>query len=290
MTQRTLLFGSSGYVGSLFKQQLERNSINVVCAPSHLTLASEAAVSDLVTHIKPTVVINAGGFTGKPNVDACETQQQQCEHGNVTFPLWIARASDRQKVPFAQVSSGCIYNGHEKVYTEADAPDFSFVQNNCSFYSGTKALAEEQLKQFPKTYTWRLRIPFDHHNNPRNFLTKMLNYSTILSLPNSVSHRYEFVDACLKTLELHVPYGIYNITNPGAIDARTVLNMFAKLRPETKSLVDGKNFFESVDQFMKIAVAPRSNCVLSSQKLESFGIHLRPVEQAVSDSISNYDL
>lgn len=290
MTQKVLLFGSSGYVGSVFKQQLESKQVNVVCAPSHMTLPSESAVYDLVSQVKPSVIINAGGFTGKPNVDACEHQKEQCEHGNVTFPVWIAKASSRVQAPFAQVSSGCIYNGHDKVYTEADAPDFSFVQNNCSYYSGTKALAETQLRDFPKTYIWRLRIPFDHYNSPRNFLTKMLNYSSILSLPNSVSHRAEFVEACVKTLELQIPYGIYNITNPGAIDARKVLSMFAELRPETKAIVDSKKFFESVEQFMTVAVAPRSNCVLDSSKLASFGIQMRPVEQAITEAILQYDL
>ena len=41
----------------------------------------------------------------------------------------------------AQISSGCIYNGYEKRFTEEDEPNFTF--NNGSFYSGSKALCEK---------------------------------------------------------------------------------------------------------------------------------------------------
>jgi hypothetical protein len=41
-------------------------------------------------------------------------------------------------------SSGCIYTGSRpdgSGFTEENPPNFNFRQNNCSFYSGTKALA-----------------------------------------------------------------------------------------------------------------------------------------------------
>ena len=34
---------------------------------------------------KPDFVINAAGFTGKPNVDACENQKSETVAGNVTL-------------------------------------------------------------------------------------------------------------------------------------------------------------------------------------------------------------
>lgn len=283
MINRTLLFGSTGYMGSEFAAQLR----NAVTAPSHSTLKSYKDVLDVVRGANPSSVINASGYTGKPNVDACETQKDQCMMGNVILPVWIAQACDTLKVPFAHVSSGCIYNGHSKVYTEQDQPDFSFVQNNCSFYSGTKAQAEELLKSFD-CFVWRLRIPFNSQNSPRNFLTKMLNYTSILNLPNSVSHREEFVGACLKTLSLGIPPGTYNITNPGATDAKTVLEMFAKHHPEMLPIIESKKYFTSVEEFMTIAKAPRSNCVLSSSKLVSYGIMMRPVDQAIEDAVTKY--
>lgn len=285
MTKRTLLFGATGYIGSEFVNQLKV----AIAAPSHSKLKSYRDVLDAIKSVNPSCVINAAGYTGKPNVDACEAQKDQCLQGNIIMPLWIAQACESLRIPMAHVSSGCIYNGHDKVYTEQDAPDFSFVQNNCSFYSGTKAQSEALLSEY-NCYIWRLRIPFNNANNPRNFLTKMLNYSSILNLPNSVSHREEFVTACLKTLELQIPTGIYNVTNPGATDARTVLELFKKHHPSLASVVDSKKYFASVEEFMTIAKAARSNCVLDSSKLASFGVQMRPVEEAVEDAVIKYQV
>lgn len=285
MTKRTLLFGSSGYIGSEFARQLG----GAMAAPSHNKLKSYKDVFDAVESANPSCVINAAGYTGKPNVDACEAQKDKCLQGNIILPLWIAQACEALKKPFAHVSSGCIYNGHNKAYTEIDPPDFSFVQDNCSFYSGTKAQSEAMLSEYG-CYIWRLRIPFNNENNPRNFLTKMLSYSKILNLPNSVSHREEYVTACLKTLALQIPKGIYNVTNPGHTDARTVLELFKKHHPALESLIDSKQYFESVEEFMTIAKAARSNCVLDSSKLASFGIQMRPVDEAIEDAVIKYQL
>ena len=54
-----------------------------------------------------------------------------------------------------------------------------------------------------------------------------------------------------------------------------------------EGLTDKKfNFFDSEEEFMyKAAIAPRSNCVLDTTKAEKAGIAMRPVEEAMIDSI-----
>jgi hypothetical protein len=45
-------------------------------------------------------------------------------------------------------------------------------------------------------------------------------------------------------------------------------------------------FFDDEDQFMsKAAKTPRSNCVLDTTKAEKAGIGMRPVEEAMRESI-----
>ena len=97
----------------------------------------------------------------------------------------------RKEYQFTQISSGCIYGGYEKHFTEKDTPNFDF--QNGSFYSGTKALAEKVvLQNNPNSYVFRLRIPFDQYASPRNYLTKLLSYDTLLDAENSLSHRADF--------------------------------------------------------------------------------------------------
>jgi hypothetical protein len=50
-------------------------------------------------------------------------------------------------------------------FTETDTPNFSFRDQPCSFYSGTKALGEEAMAGIGQSYIWRLRIPFDEFDN-----------------------------------------------------------------------------------------------------------------------------
>ena len=83
------------------------------------------------------------------------------------------------------ISSGCIYDGYNKVYTEEDPPNFCFKTNNGSFYSGCKALAEDLVNK-NNSYICRLRIPFDQYNNPRNYLSKLQNYNKLLNMKNSI--------------------------------------------------------------------------------------------------------
>ncbi|SVC07395.1 uncharacterized protein METZ01_LOCUS260249, partial [marine metagenome] len=46
------------------------------------------------------------------------------------------------------------------------------------------------------------------------------------------------------------------------------------------------DFFEDEEAFMQEAAsAPRSNCVMDASKLASAGIEMRPVEEAVRDSL-----
>ena len=75
--------------------------------------------------------------------------------------------------------------------------NFSYDQPPCSFYSGSKALGEEILSKFEKVYTCRLRIPFDEFDSNRNYLSKIQRYDKVYNAVNSISHREEFVNACL---------------------------------------------------------------------------------------------
>src|SRR6185295_11310817 len=157
---------------------------------------------------KPAFLINAAGYTGKPNVDACEDHKADTLAGNTLLPQTIAHACAAADVPWGHVSSGCIFTGaklsdggalrvepdlnkpqiHALVeqtpvlirgFTETDEPNFTFRKPPCSFYSGTKALAEEAIAGVGQSYIWRLRIPFDEFDNSRNYLSKVQRYQKV---------------------------------------------------------------------------------------------------------------
>jgi hypothetical protein len=48
-------------------------------------------------------------------------------------------------------------------------------------------------------------------------------------------------------------------------------------------------FWESDEEFYKVAAkTPRSNCILNVEKLLAAGVKIRPVHEALRDSLINY--
>ena len=285
------ILGGFGYVGSKFTQVLVSRGLDF-CSLSRqkVDYCDAAVLRDWMRVERPSFLINAAGYTGKPNVDACENHKAECLMGNAVLPGRIREVCEELGIPWGHVSSGCTYSGRRPDgggWLETDSPNFSFRSQPCSFYSGTKALGEEVLDGARDCYVWRLRIPFNHENTPRNYLRKVLNYDRLLEAENSVSHLDEFVGACLDCFEKGVDYGIYNMTNPGAITTRQVTEWMLE-----ETITDKKfSFFEDEEAFMQeAATTPRSNCVLDSSKLESAGILLRPVEEAVRSSLREMKL
>jgi UDP-glucose 4,6-dehydratase len=310
-----LLLGASGYIGEAFARELQRRKTDFIpLSRKRVDYTRFDLLLEFLKTKKPAFVINAAGYTGKPNVDACELHKADTLQGNSLFPQTVAHACAAFGVPWGHVSSGCIYSGakvlekgkirtekdftkpelHTLVkkspgkihgFTEADTPNFSFRDQPCSFYSGTKALGEEAIAGIGNSYIWRLRIPFDEFDNARNYLSKVQRYAKVYDNVNSISHRADFVKACLDTWKLRAPFGIYNVTNPGFVTTRHVVEVIEKiLKPKRRF-----EFWKSDGEFYKVAAkTPRSNCVMDVSKLLAAGVKIRGVEEALEHSLKNW--
>lgn len=284
-----ILLGGSGYVGQAYQQLLAQKGIPFRnLRRAELDYTDTATLTTFLRELRPSFLINAAGYTGKPNVDACELHKAECLFGNAVLPGRIAAACTAAGVPWGHVSSGCIFTGARPDgtgFTETDTPNFTFRRDNCSFYSGTKALGEETLADAPDVFIWRLRIPFDHRESPRNYLTKLMRYERLLEAANSISQLHEFVAATFACWEKRVPFGTYNVTNPGHITTREVVDLILESGVHPKAY----QFFADEIEFMRLAAkTPRSNCVMSSAKLAATGITLTPVRDAVRQALARW--
>jgi dTDP-4-dehydrorhamnose reductase len=293
------VLGAGGYVGRRFTALLQDRGIKVVpLTRAEVDYTDPTTLRRILKKERPDFVINAAGFTGRPNVDACETARAETLFANTVLPLRIAEACADLGILWGHISSGCIYQGvsgeeggQPLGFREEDAPNFSFRAGPCSFYSGTKALAEEGLRAFPQVYLWRMRMPFDAHDSPRNYLSKLLRYARLLDVRNSLSHLDDFVAAGWATMERGLPRGIYNLTNPGSVTTAEVVGLIEQeghARNESRMLRPFA-YFASEEEFMKTGVrAPRSSCVLDTAKAEKLGLPLRPVREAIVDSLQRW--
>ena len=311
-----LLLGASGYIGDAFACELRRRQWPFTpVSRRDVDYTRFDVLMGFLKKNKPEFIVNAAGYTGKPNVDACEIAQADTLAGNTLLPQTIAHACAVIGIPWGHVSSGCIYSGAKVTvggrtrvekdlskpelralvekspasvhgFTETDAPNFSFRDPPCSFYSGTKALAEEAIAGIGQSYVWRLRIPFDEFDGARNYLSKVQRYAKVYDNVNSISHRADYARACLDLLERRAPFGTYNITNPGFITTRRVVEMIQKILKSKRKF----EFWSNDEEFYRVAAkTPRSNCVLDVSKLLATGVKIRSVIEALEDSLKNWE-
>jgi dTDP-4-dehydrorhamnose reductase len=310
-----LLLGATGYIGGAFAAELQRRKAEFISlSRSETDYTRFDRLLDFLRTKKPSFVVNCAGYTGKPNVDACELDRAGTLLGNALLPQAIANACAAAGIPWGHVSSGCIFsgakvaiNGEVRVerdmtrpdlhalaekkssavlgFTESDTPNFTFRAPPCSFYSGTKALGEEAIAGIGQCYVWRLRIPFDEFDNNRNYLSKVQRYPKVYENINSISHRADYAKACLDLWERRASFGTYNVTNPGYVTTRHVIKLIEKhLQPARKF-----EFWQSDDEFYRTAAkTPRSNCIMDVSKLLAAGVRIRPVEEALEDSLKKW--
>ena len=189
-----------------------------------------------------------------------QAEREKMMAANAILPQMIARICSMTKTPWGQfppaksipgprclrtrrygrkrTSAGRFYAElYEKEparflgYTELDEPNFTFRNSPSNFYSGTRALAEEAIREIGQSYIWRPRLPFNERDEPCNWLCRLQRQATLYDHINSISHLEDFVKAALDLWEIRAPFGIYNVTNPGAITTRELAGRFAA-RPQ----------------------------------------------------------
>lgn len=219
-------------------------------------------------------VINTCGYTGRPNVDACEDNISDTWHYNVVVPVNIQKTCKDAGVKMIHISSGCIYDGYSKNFTEDDEPNFGLLNPDSSWYSKTKHACELMMKD-RDVYIFRIRMPFCETWSERNVLTKLIKYDNVIDHLNSVTNMEDlcgfimyFIADITEGSRIH-EYGIYNVVNPAPVSTSAIcdlLNEFGLGNPNWKHI--------ELEDLYKKTKAKRSNCILSDKKITSLNLKL----------------
>src|SRR5579872_6936985 len=107
-----LLLGGSGYIGEAFAAEMQRRKTDFISlSRKQVDYTRFDLLLEFLRSNVPSFVINCAGFTGKPNVDACELDKAGTLLGNSLLPQTIAHACHAAGIPWGHISSGCIYSG-----------------------------------------------------------------------------------------------------------------------------------------------------------------------------------
>lgn len=271
-----LVFGKSGWIGGLVGELLKSKGEHFEFATCRME--DRAAVIAEIERVKPTHVLSAAGLTGRPNVDWCETHKVETIRANVIGCLNLADVCFTRNIHLTIFATGCIFHYDDKFpmnsgkgFKESDTPNFTG-----SYYSYTKAMVESLLKEYPNVLTLRVRMPIVADLvYPRNFITKIIKYDKVVDIPNSMTVLPELLPLSIEMAKRGLT-GIMNYTNPGAISHNEILELY---RDYIDPDFTWSNF--TIEEQAKVIVAPRSNNLLETTRIESEFPDILPIRQSL---------
>ena len=281
---KVLVYGHAGWIGGQFIELLKKNNVNHVLGISRVDDTS--SLLQELDIVSPSHVVSFIGRThGKigekvyPTIDYLENPGKLVENvrDNLFSPISLALACKERGIHCTYLGTGCIFNyTDEHKFSEDDLPNFFG-----SSYSIVKGFTDRLMHQLC-ALNLRIRMPIVAEENSRNFITKILSYSKICSVPNSMSVLDELLPIVFKMMSAGIT-GTVNLTNPGVISHNEILEMYQKhVDPE----FTWKNF--SIEEQRAVLLCDRSNNCLDTSVLEKFAPEVRHIKDAVEDTIKKY--
>ncbi|KAF9685766.1 hypothetical protein SADUNF_Sadunf03G0088100 [Salix dunnii] len=271
-----LIYGRSGWIGGLLGKLCQSQGIDFTYGSGRLE--NRPSIEADIAAVHPSHVFNAAGVTGRPNVDWCESHKVETIRTNVVGTLTLADVCREKGLVLINYATGCIFEydsshplGSGIGFKEEDTPNFIG-----SYYSKTKAMVEDLLKNYENVCTLRVRMPISCDlANPRNFITKITRYEKVVNIPNSMTILDELLPISIEMAKRNLT-GIYNFTNPGVVSHNEILEMY---RDYIDPKFTWKNF--TLEEQAKVIVAPRSNNELDTVKLKQEFPELLPIKESL---------
>lgn len=252
-------------------------------------------IEDMFNINKPDVIINCIGKTGRPNIDWCENNKEETTSINTALPILLAESCAKHSIHMIQVGSGCVYFGESPnimictgvmpPYDKSIKVDMGWKEidfaNPKSYYSKTKYACDLAIGDMLHVTTLRIRMPLSNKDNPRNLINKLKGYSKVIDIPNSITFMDDLV-RCIKWSIDGNHTGIFHVVNPQPLTAAQIMREYQKYKPEHKFEIITEN------QLDELALAKRSNCILSSQKLREAGFYMTPSVEALENCMAAY--
>jgi UDP-glucose 4,6-dehydratase len=275
--KKVLVWGGRGWIGGLFETELARQGWEVAHAESRAD--NREAVFAEISAQNPSHLLSLIGRTHGPGFGTIDYLEQPGKlreniRDNLYGPMVLAEASRETGKHLLYMGTGCIFSGSpEEKFTESASPNFFG-----SAYSTVKGFTDQLMVAFAaNVLNVRIRMPIHSQDNPRNFITKIIQYQKINSIPNSMTVLDDIIPLLVRAMELRIT-GTLNAVNPGVMEHSEILRMYRDLQNvehtweelDTRELMEGRH-----------VVAARSNNHLDTTRIQE----LFPELPSLRDSI-----
>jgi len=179
------------------------------------------------------------------------------------------------------MATGCVFYGespHKGPWTEND------YGNPVAVYSKAKFAADLALSALPKVGIARIRMPIDDRPHPANLIDKLSKYERVVDVENSMTVVEDMIYVFYQLLSQKAE-GIFHVTNPGSIKHREIMELYQKYVDK-----DHSNEWIQENELVRFGLADkrRSNNFMTSVNLPKFDIKMRPIKEAVEETMKKY--
>lgn len=284
MKMNVLIYGSKGWIGSLFIEYL-KNQSDIKYFEGTARVECVEHVKEELLRINPTHVISFIGRThgtidGQKigTIDYLEYPGKLFENvrDNLYSPIVLADLCNKLNIHYTYLGTGCIFDcdtfcDNPVAFTEDSEPNYFG-----SGYSVVKGFTDLLMKNVTTSaLVLRIRMPISSQWNERNFITKIAKYAKVCSIPNSMTVLDDFFPIFVD-LMTRKKNGIYNCTNPGLISHNEILTSY-------RDLVDPSFEWENftLEEQSKVLKSARSNNLLDTSKIEAEYPDLMRMKQSI---------
>ena len=288
-----LVYGSNGWIGNQFINLLQERKIPFIKGKSRVDDYNELIAE--IKNANPSHVISFIGRThGKiddkiyTTIDYLEQEGKLFENvrDNLYSPLLLAKICSEMKIHYTYLGTGCIFKFDEEHPFGKEENGFT-EKSNPNFFGSSYSIVKGFTDKFMNLYednvlNLRIRMPVTGEKNGRNFITKIVNYERVCSVPNSMTVLPEMFPYIIEMMKNGIT-GTINLTNPGLISHNEILTMYKEI---VDPLFTWKNF--SQEEQRKILAADRSNNFLDTTRLETLFPQMDNIKDAVRKCLIEY--
>jgi len=278
---RILLYGYRGWIGGMLKDYLESNGHTVIEGKTRLEEPKKLRFEIVVSNVDCIIcaIGRTHGVIGEkiyPNIDYLEEEGKLIENirDNLYGPFNLMNISEKLNIHLTYFGTGCIFQGHDE-FEETDNPNFFG-----SSYSIVKGFTDRMTKLYSNVLNLRIRMPIIGKHHHRNFITKIVGYKDIASIPNSMTVIDDMLPVINDMITKKIT-GTFNLTNPGTINHDEILKMY-------KAYVDPSHKWNLVNQ-QDLKVGKRSNNSLSTKKLQDLYPEIPNIKVSIEKLLKNWN-
>lgn len=284
-----LIYGSEGWIGKQICQLL--NEMNIKWIQGKTRAENIDELEKEIIENKPSHIFSFIGRThGKiddkeyTTIDYLEQPGKIKENirDNLYSPIVLAILSNKYNYHYTYLGTGCIfdYDDSHPFGKEINGFDENSLPNFFgSGYSVVKGYTDRLMHLFPNVLNIRIRMPITSDRSSRNFITKIITYKKICSIPNSMTVLPELLPILID-LAINKVVGTINLTNPGLISHNEILQMY-------KEIIDPNFKWDNftIEEQNKVLSAGRSNNYLDTTKLQNLYPEIKNIKESVKNCL-----